>query len=96
LTENDLPIRTSVCPVCAAQDAFVDTLRDGDEYYVECVNCGVYRASRRAFRLLQYLRDKAEAYGLRRLDHLAAQLKIRPRDGAAHLEYDTWEPRPRL
>jgi Zn ribbon nucleic-acid-binding protein len=80
-----------VCPVCSAHDAFVDTLRQGDEYYVECVNCGVYRASRRAFRLFQYLRNKADRASLRRLERLAASLKARPRGLAAHLEYDTWE-----
>ena len=80
-----------MCPVCGARDAFVDTLHNGDEYYVECVNCGVYRASRRAFRLFQYLRGKADAESLRRLDRLAASLKARPRGAAAQLEYDTWE-----
>ena len=80
-----------MCPVCGARDAFVDTLHNGDEYYVECVNCGVYRASRRAFRLFQYLRGKADAESLRRLDRLAASLKTRPRGAAAQLEYDSWE-----
>jgi Zn ribbon nucleic-acid-binding protein len=80
-----------VCPVCGARDAFVDTLHNGDKYYVECVNCGVYRASRRAFRLFQYLRGKADAESLSRLDRLAASLNARPRGAAAQLEYDTWE-----
>lgn len=80
-----------MCPVCAAGDAFVDTLREGAEYYVECVNCGVYRASRRAFRLFQYLREKADSQSLIRLDRLAAALKNRPRGMAPQLEYDTWE-----
>lgn len=91
MTANDLPIRVRLCPVCAAPDAFVDTLGVGDEYYVECVTCGVYRASRRAFRLFQYLRDRADMESLRRLERLAASLKARPRGAAAHLEYDTWE-----
>ena len=91
LTENNLPIRVGVCPLCAARDAFVDTLRDGDEYYVECLNCGVYRASRRAFRLFQYLRDKGNTASLRRLDRLAMSLRSRPRGATAYLEYDTWD-----
>ena len=91
MTEHHLPIPVGVCPICAATDAFIDTLRDGDEYYIECVNCGVYRAGRRAFRLFQYLRDKADLESLRRLDRLARALEFRPHGGAAHLEYDTWE-----
>jgi Zn ribbon nucleic-acid-binding protein len=91
LTANELPMRVGVCPVCGARDAFVDTLRDGDEYYVECLNCGVYRASRRAFRLFRYLRDKADAESLRRLGRLAASLQARRRSVTPHLEYDTWE-----
>jgi hypothetical protein len=79
------------CPVCGAPDAFVGTLRDGDEYYVECVNCGVYRASRRAYRLFQYLRGKADSESLQRLDRLAQRLKARGRGAAVHLDYDTWE-----
>lgn len=80
-----------MCPVCGAHDAFVDILRSGDEYYVECVSCGVYRASRRAFRLFQYLRGKGDAASLRRLNRLATSLQARPRGLAAQLEYDTWE-----
>jgi Zn ribbon nucleic-acid-binding protein len=91
LRAKDLPIRVGVCPVCAAGDAFVDTLREGDEYYVECVNCGVYRASRRAFRLFQHLRGKADPQSLSRLDRLATALKNRLRGAAPQLEYDTWE-----
>ena len=91
LTANDLPIRVGVCPVCGAPDAFIDTLHDGDEYYVECVNCRVYRASRRAFRLFQYLRDKADAESLTRLQRLAAALRSRERGAAVQLDYETWE-----
>jgi hypothetical protein len=91
VTENDLPIRTRDCPVCGAHDAFIDTLRDGDEYYVECVNCNVYRATRRAFRLFQYLREKADTESLQRLERLAERLKARGPGAAAQLEYDTWE-----
>lgn len=77
--------------MCGAQDAFVDTIGDGDEFYVECVNCHVYRASRRAFRLFQYLRTKADAQSLQRLQALATRLHARGRGVAAQLDYDTWE-----
>jgi hypothetical protein len=79
------------CPVCAAPDAFIDMLGSADEYYVECVNCHVYRATRRAFRLFQYLRSKGDAESLRRLQRLASALRARPRGAAIQLEYDTWE-----
>jgi hypothetical protein len=79
------------CPICGARDAFVDTIREGDEYYVECVNCHVYRASRRAFRLFQYLRDKADAVSLARLERLAHRLHANARGAAVQLDYDTWE-----
>jgi hypothetical protein len=91
LTEHDWPIQTRECPVCGASDAFIDTIRDGDEYYVECVNCHVYRASRRAFRLFQYLRSRADSESLDRLGRLAAHLRARGRGAAAQLDYDTWE-----
>jgi hypothetical protein len=91
LKEIDWPMRSQQCPVCGAHDAFIDTLREGDEYYVECVNCRVYRASRRAFRLFQYLRSKADADSLTRLDRLAAALQSRGRGAAVHLDYHTWE-----
>ena len=91
LTASDWPILTRECPVCAAPDAFVDTIRDGDEYYVECVNCRVYRASRRAFRLFEYLRGKGDRDSLARLARLAAYLSSSARGAAPQLEYDTWE-----
>jgi Zn ribbon nucleic-acid-binding protein len=90
VTEHQFPISLGRCPACGASDAFVDTLREGDEYYVECVNCRVYRASRRAFRHLEYLREKGDPESLDRLAKLAAALKKRGRGGAVHLEYDTW------
>jgi hypothetical protein len=77
--------------VCGALDAFIDTLRDGDEYYVECFQCHVYRANRRAFRLFQYLRTKGDAESLQRLGRLATYLHARGRGAAAQLDYDTWE-----
>jgi hypothetical protein len=91
VTELGLPIRPSICPICAAEDAFVEALRSGDEYYVECVNCGVYRASRRAFRHFEYLRGKADADSLDRLERLAKALNKRGRGKAIRLEYDDWQ-----
>jgi len=90
ISQQETPITPSTCPVCAATDAFVDKFLEGDEYYVECVNCKVYRATRRAFRHLEYLRAKADPEGLARLDRLAAALRRRERDDAARLEYNTW------
>jgi hypothetical protein len=89
--QNISPISRAPCPICGATDAFVDTLRNGDEYYVECINCNVYRASRRAFRHFEYLRWREDATGLARLNRLAAALRARGRVGAARLEYDTWD-----
>jgi hypothetical protein len=91
VTEGQHPICSSVCPVCAASDAFVEAVRGGDEYYVECVNCRVYRASRRAFRHLEYLRGKGDADSLGRLERLASALNKRSRGAAVQLEYDTWQ-----
>jgi hypothetical protein len=84
-------MRARECPVCGALDAYVDTIRDDDEYYVECVRCHVYRASRRAFRLFQYLRQRGDRDSLVRLDKLAAALHARDRGAAAQLDYDNWE-----
>ena len=72
-------------------DAFIEAVREGDEYYVECVNCHVYRASRRAFRHFEYLRGKSDAESLERLGRLADALKNRARGAAIQLEYDTWQ-----
>jgi hypothetical protein len=89
--EAELPIRQSLCPICAAADAFVESTRGGDEYYVECVNCRVYCASRRAFRHFEYLRGKSDLESLERLSRLAEVLRNRGRGGAIQLEYDTWQ-----
>ena len=91
MQELELPIRQSVCPICGAADAFMEPTRGGDEYYVECANCRVYRASRRAFRHFEYLRGKADTESLERLSRLANVLKNRGRGGAIQLEYDTWQ-----
>jgi hypothetical protein len=91
IAQRETPITQNTCPVCGAPDAYVDKFLDGDEYYVECVNCKVYRASRRAFRHLEYLRAKGDSEGLDRLARLAAALHARGRGAAIRLEYDTWE-----
>lgn len=91
MTELELPIRPGLCPICAATDAFIETMRGGEEYYVECANCLVYLASRRAFRHFEYLRGKGDRDSLERLSRLAASLKKRGRGGAVQLEYDTWQ-----
>ena len=91
IAQQETPLTPSTCPVCAATDAFVDKFREGDEYYVECVNCKVYRATRRAFRHLEYLREKSDSQALARLSRLAAALRARERGAAIRLEYDTWE-----
>jgi hypothetical protein len=84
-------MRPQQCPVCGAHDAFIDTVGDGSEYYVECAQCHVFRASRRAFRLFQYLRGKGDRQSLQRLQRLAEWLHNRGRSGAVQLDYDTWE-----
>jgi hypothetical protein len=89
--EHDWPMRARQCPLCGALDAFIDTIRDGDEYYVECAHCHVYRATRRAFRLFQYLREKADDESLARLGRVARRLHARGRGAAAQLDYETWE-----
>ena len=91
MSEPAYPSHPQECPVCGARDAFVDTVRDGEEYYVECVNCQIYRATRRAFRLFQYLRTRGDRTSLERLGRLGASLHGRPRGAATHLDYDTWE-----
>jgi hypothetical protein len=79
------------CPVCDAKDAYVGQRLDKDEYFVECVNCGVYHASRKVFRHFEYLRWRGEPAGLERLDRLASVLRARPDDSLVRLEYDTWQ-----
>lgn len=79
------------CPICSATDAYVAPLGAGDEYYVECLNCKVYRASRKTFRHFEYLRARGEARGLDKLKRLGAALNQRVRTGAARLDFDTWE-----
>jgi hypothetical protein len=91
VSETDVPIPAGLCPLCGATDAFIEALHDGHDYYVECVNCRVYRASRRAYRHFQYLREKADPEGVARLERVAALLKQRGRGAAVELHYDTWQ-----
>jgi hypothetical protein len=90
MTDPTRGLAAGHCPICDADDAFVELLSTGDEYYVECVNCKVYRASRRAFRHFEYLRWRQDPAGLARLDRLGSVLRDRQRS-AIRLEYDTWE-----
>lgn len=89
---SDAPvIPTGRCPICDADDAYLGQRVDRDEYFVECINCGVYLATRKAFRHFEYLRWRAEHIGLQRLDQLASYLKHRPRGATTRLGYDTWQ-----
>jgi hypothetical protein len=90
MVENALPIPTGRCPICDARDAYLGHREDRREYFVECVNCGVYSASRKAFRHFEYLRWRGEPAGLDRLDQLATRLKARPPGIVVRLDYDTW------
>lgn len=78
-----------LCPICAADDAYIGIRIDRD-YFVECLNCGVYRASRRAFRHFEYLRERADAPSLDKLERLAAWLKDRQVGANIRLDYDSW------
>jgi len=87
----DEPVLTlSRCPVCDAADAYVARRGDVDEYFVECVNCGVYEASRKAKRHFEYLRWRGEPSGLNRLDRLARALHRRRPGARVRLDFDTW------
>ena len=89
---DDAPVRppTGRCPVCDAEDTYLGQRLDRDEYFVECLNCGVYNASRKAYRHFEYLRWRANPEGLERLSQLASYLKGRARGTITRLEYDTW------
>ena len=82
---------TGRCPVCDADDTYLGQRADRDDYFVECLNCGVYMASRKAFRHFEYLRWRSQADGLERLAELAQYLRTRPRGTITKLEYDTWQ-----
>lgn len=69
----------------------MEAVGEGEAYYVECLNCKVYRASRKAFRHFEYLRGRGDAEGLAKLRRLGEALSNRRTTGAAKLEYDSWE-----
>jgi hypothetical protein len=79
------------CPICDADDTYLGQRADRDEYFIECLNCGVYMATRKAFRHFEYLRWRAQPEGMARLAALAEYLKKRARGTATRLEYDTWQ-----
>lgn len=79
------------CPICDAEDAYIGERTDRPEYFVECLNCGVYRATRKAFRHFQYLRWRAERDGLTKLERLATLLHGSPAGANILLEYENWE-----
>lgn len=83
-------VPTGRCPICGADDTYIGQREDRDEYFVECLNCGIYTATRKAFRHFEYLRWRTESSGLQRLDQLAAYLTHRPRGTITLLAYDTW------
>lgn len=82
---------TGRCPVCAADDTYLGQRADRSEYFVECLNCGVFTATRKAFRHFEYLRWRSEPDGLERLSRLAEFLRNRKRGTVTRLEYDTWQ-----
>jgi Zn ribbon nucleic-acid-binding protein len=85
-----LPILMS-CPICNSGDAYIERLEHRDVVFVECVNCHVYLADRKAFRHFEYLRGKADASSLTRLAQLADALNSRPPGQAVQLHFDTWQ-----
>lgn len=79
------------CPICDASDAYVGQRLDKDEYFVECIVCGVYRATRKAFRHFEYLRWRGDSAGLERLNRLARALHDVQPGAIVRLDYDTWQ-----
>jgi len=88
--ESSPPAPAGLCPICGATNAYVEALADR-EVFVECLNCRVYRASRKAFRHFEYLRWRQDPAGLAKLARLAATLKHHKPTSPIRLEYDTWE-----
>jgi hypothetical protein len=89
---DDAPVLpTGRCPVCDAEDTYIALRADRNEYFVECLNCGVYSATRKAYRHFEYLGWRGDPAGLDRLTQLAIFLKSRPRGTVTLLDYDTWQ-----
>jgi hypothetical protein len=91
MAEQVPPLPLAACPVCAAPDAYIEQRPDKDDYFVECPQCTVYTATRKAFRHFEYLRWRGEAEGLQRLDRLAHVLKDRRSKAMIRLDYDNWQ-----
>ena len=81
----------AACPVCNAPDAYIEQRPDKDDYFVECPQCTVYFATRKAFRHFEYLRSRGEPEGLERLGRLAHVLKDRRTQATIRLDYDNWQ-----
>lgn len=89
---DDAPVLpTGRCPICDAEDTYIAQRADRNEYFVECLNCGVYSATRKAYRHFEYLRWRGDPAGLDRLTQMAIFLKRRPRGTVTVLDYDTWQ-----
>ena len=89
--ESFPPAPDGLCPICNATNAFVQPIGERDVVFVECVNCRVYRATRRAYRHFEYLRWRQDPAGLAKLARLAAALKGHTPSSPIRLEYDSWE-----
>ena len=89
--DNAPGLPTGHCPACDAPDTYIAQRADRQEYFIECLNCGVYSATRKAFRHFEYLRWRGDPAGLDRLAQLAALLKNRPRGTVTRLDYDSWQ-----
>lgn len=87
---EDAPTPAASCPVCNADDAYIEPLPHRDVIFVECVNCRVYLADRKAFRHFQYLRGKGDNVSLSRLKALATFLQKSSRTSAVRLAFDSW------
>jgi hypothetical protein len=91
MDERVIRLPLSPCPVCEAPDAYIEQRREKNDYFVECRQCNVYTATRKAFRHFEYLRARADPPGIRRLEQLAHVLKNRRPGVAIRLNYDGWQ-----
>ncbi len=89
--ESFPPAPAGLCPICNATNAYVEALGEREAVFVECVNCRVYRATRKAFRHFEYLRWRQEPAGLAKLARLAAALQNHKPKSPVRLDYETWE-----
>jgi hypothetical protein len=84
------PLPVGTCPLCNAHDAYIVERNEQRSYFVECAHCGVYEATRKAFRHFEYLRWRGHNPGLTELQKLSDVLRARARGVATRLDYDTW------